>query len=147
MYTTGIRISQCYLYNVEAVRLQGNIKHYIKRYISHQPSPRSALHSTITARVPKRNMKVILTGATGFIGGEVLHQALAAPSITSLICLTRRPLPAAAVSNPKLQTIQLTDFTSYPPELLSQLEGAECCIWCVLRPRKHLVRTTADDAD
>jgi uncharacterized protein YbjT (DUF2867 family) len=74
-------------------------------------------------------MKVILSGATGFIGGEVLTQALAHPSITSLVCITRRALPESATRNPKLTVITLTDFLSYPPEILSQLEGAESCIW------------------
>lgn len=74
-------------------------------------------------------MKVILSGATGFIGGEVLNQALAHPTITSLVCLTRRALPERASSNPKLKVIVLTDFLTYTPEILSQLEGAESCIW------------------
>lgn len=74
-------------------------------------------------------MKVILTGATGFIGGEVLLQALGHPSITSLICLTRKALPEAVTSNPKVKVINLDEFSSYPPEILSQLEGAESCIW------------------
>jgi len=74
-------------------------------------------------------MKVILTGATGFIGGEVLNQALAHPKINSLICLTRKPLPDAVTSNPKVKVINLAEFSSYAPEVLSELEGAESCIW------------------
>ena len=74
-------------------------------------------------------MKVILSGATGYIGSEVLNQALAHPSITSLVCLTRRALPEPANGNPKVKVITFTDFLSYPPEILSQLEGAESCIW------------------
>lgn len=45
-------------------------------------------------------MKVILSGATGFIGGEVLRQALADPAIKSLTCITRRALPDPVTSNP-----------------------------------------------
>jgi uncharacterized protein YbjT (DUF2867 family) len=74
-------------------------------------------------------MKVILTGSTGFIGGEVLNQAISHPSITSLICLTRRALPDVVTSNPKVKVIMIDDFATYLPEVLSQLEGAECCIW------------------
>jgi len=74
-------------------------------------------------------MKVILTGATGFIGGEILQQALAHPSITSLVCITRKALPDSVSSNPKLQVIILSDFTSYPPEVLAKLKGAQACIW------------------
>lgn len=76
-------------------------------------------------------MKVILTGSTGFIGGEVLTQCLSHPSITSLVLLTRRPLPDTITSKPTVQVITLVDFTSYPPELLSRLTGAEACIWYV----------------
>jgi N-acetyl-gamma-glutamylphosphate reductase len=78
-------------------------------------------------------MKVILSGATGFIGGEVLTQALAHPSITSLICLSRRALPESVTTNPKVKVIIVSDFTSYPPEILAQLEGAGCCIWYVVQ--------------
>ena len=74
-------------------------------------------------------MRVFLTGATGFIGGEVLTQALAHPSITSLICLSRRALPESVTTNPKVKVIILSDFMSYPPKILAQLEGAESCIW------------------
>jgi uncharacterized protein YbjT (DUF2867 family) len=74
-------------------------------------------------------MKVILSGATGFIGGEVLNQALVHPAITSLVCLTRRALSEPASINPKVKTVILTDFLTYTPEILSQLEGAESCIW------------------
>ncbi|KFZ16343.1 hypothetical protein V502_05149 [Pseudogymnoascus sp. VKM F-4520 (FW-2644)] len=73
-------------------------------------------------------MKVILTGATGFIGTEVLRQALLHPSITTLIVLSRRAL-SPPITHPKLQVIILADFAIYPPEVLTQLDGAEACIW------------------
>ncbi|KFY94867.1 hypothetical protein V498_03679 [Pseudogymnoascus sp. VKM F-4517 (FW-2822)] len=73
-------------------------------------------------------MKVILTGATGFIGGEVLRQALLHPSITTLIVLSRRAL-SPPITHPKLHVIILADFAIYPPEVLTQLDGAEACIW------------------
>ncbi|TVY41880.1 hypothetical protein LSUB1_G003088 [Lachnellula subtilissima] len=77
-------------------------------------------------------MKLIITGASGFIGGEVLSRALASPSITSVIALLRRPLiNSPHVSNPKLNVIVLEDFDIYPPSVLKQLEGAEACIWTV----------------
>ncbi|KAF8865407.1 hypothetical protein BDZ45DRAFT_796714 [Acephala macrosclerotiorum] len=81
-------------------------------------------------------MKVILSGATGFIGGEVLNQALVHPKITSLVCLTRKPLPESVANNPKVKVIIIKDFTSYPPDVLSQLEGAEGCIWALGSPAR-----------
>jgi N-acetyl-gamma-glutamylphosphate reductase len=74
-------------------------------------------------------MKVILSGSTGFIGGEVLDQALAHPSITSIICLSRRALPESITASPKIKIIIVSDFLFYPPEVLAQLEGSEACIW------------------
>lgn len=73
-------------------------------------------------------MHIILTGATGFVGGEVLSQLLHHPSVTRITALSRKPLPEAA-ENPKLNTIILADFTQYPPEALSQLSDADACIW------------------
>ncbi|KUJ24125.1 uncharacterized protein LY89DRAFT_713044 [Mollisia scopiformis] len=61
-------------------------------------------------------MKAILSGSTGFIGGEILNQALTHPSITSLVCITRKPLPEAVANNPKVKVVIIKDFLSYPPE-------------------------------
>ncbi|GAT22903.1 nucleoside-diphosphate-sugar epimerase [Aspergillus luchuensis] len=67
-------------------------------------------------------MKIILTGSTGFIGHEILTQCLRNPHITSIIALSRRPLPT---NNPKL-TVRLVDgFLTYPESLLQELRGAE----------------------
>ncbi|RDL33175.1 uncharacterized protein BP5553_08614 [Venustampulla echinocandica] len=79
-------------------------------------------------------MKVILSGATGYIGKEVLSQALNHPSITELVCITRRPLPEPFATNPKVKVIVLDDFLSYPPQVLSELKGAEACIWALGAP-------------
>lgn len=77
-------------------------------------------------------MKVILTGATGFVGLEVLKQCLQNPSITSVVVLARRELPATVSNNPKLTVKIITDFLSYSDDLISDLRGAEACIWYYL---------------
>ena len=74
-------------------------------------------------------MKVILAGGTGFIGGEILAQALVHPEITSIVCITRRALPDNVTSNPKVEVIILEDFTTYSPEVLARLQGSQACIW------------------
>lgn len=79
-------------------------------------------------------MKVIISGATGFIGKEVLNYALSQESISSVLCISRRALPEPISSNPKVKVIILEDFTSYPPDVLTQLEGAEACIWALGKP-------------
>ena len=80
-------------------------------------------------------MKVILTGATGFIGAEVLRQCLQSPSITSIFALSRRQLPDEVSRNTKLKVIIMTDFKSYPDTLLGDLAGAEACIWSLGVPQ------------
>lgn len=79
-------------------------------------------------------MKVILTGASGFIGGEILQQCLRNPSITSLVVLSRRQieLPPQNVDGAKQsKVVLLEDFESYSPTVLSELSGAEACLWAL----------------
>ncbi|KAL4879850.1 hypothetical protein BJY04DRAFT_192543 [Aspergillus karnatakaensis] len=80
-------------------------------------------------------MKIILTGATGHIGRELLTQCLAHKSITSVIALSRRDL---GVTNPKLRIhlMQESDFLTYDdPALVEELKGASACLWAIgLRP-------------
>ncbi|KAK6353633.1 hypothetical protein TWF696_005596 [Orbilia brochopaga] len=71
---------------------------------------------------------IIVTGATGLAGSAILQSALSSPAISKVSILSRRPVPAAE-GNPKASVIIHKDFTSYPPDLLSQLSGASACIW------------------
>lgn len=80
-------------------------------------------------------MKVIIAGATGYIGQEILSQCIAHPSITSIVALTRRDLD---IKNDKLRThlMKDEDFLSYSdPKLREELKGASACLWSIgLRP-------------
>ncbi|KAL2864963.1 uncharacterized protein BJX67DRAFT_198043 [Aspergillus lucknowensis] len=76
-------------------------------------------------------MKIILTGTTGFVGTEVLAQVLENPSITSIIVLSRKPLPEPVTKNPKVTVKILDDFLHYPESLLQELQGAEACVWAL----------------
>lgn len=71
-------------------------------------------------------MKLIITGATGKVGGGALQSALSNPAVNKIVVLSRRD---TGIQHPKLQTIIKKDFSHYTPEELSQLEGAEACIW------------------
>ena len=75
-------------------------------------------------------MKIILTGSTGFIGGEVLAQCLKNPAITSAVVLSRREL-SKEISDPRLKVIIMKSFTQYPDSVLKELAGADACIWYV----------------
>jgi hypothetical protein len=93
---------------------------------NHLPIP-----TTLRGHMISKAMKVVLTGTTGFIGQEVLNQALSHPSITSIIALSRKPLPPTFASDPKLKVVLIDDFSTYSPSVLSQLSGADACIWYV----------------
>lgn len=71
-------------------------------------------------------MRIILTGATGFVGAEVLAQALEAPFVSQVTVLGRR---VTGISLSKLEDIVLDDFTEYTP-LQGRLK-ADACIWCL----------------
>jgi hypothetical protein len=91
-------------------------------------------------------MKLIVTGATGFVGGEVVRLALRNPAVKSIIALVRRPVstpPDAGAGGDasKLQYVILEDWKSpYPDSVKEHIKGADACIWCVsLRPKPWLV--------
>lgn len=73
-------------------------------------------------------MKILLTGATGFIGGEILTQCLDHPSITSIIVLSRRPIESLS-SHPKAKVIIMEDFKLYPEPVIREISDADACIW------------------
>lgn len=71
---------------------------------------------------------LILTGATGLVGGCVLHRMLHLETVTKISILSRRPVPQAE-GHAKAHTIIHKDFGSYNPGLLEKLRGAEGCVW------------------
>jgi len=91
-------------------------------------------------------MHLILTGATGLVGGAVLSHILSLPPSTSLkrlSILSRSPvvpllaspppasMPARTNTTTQIEVIHHTDFMSYPPELLERLRGAHGIIWAL----------------
>lgn len=79
----------------------------------------------------KEAMKVIVTGANGFVGSALVRACLAEPRVTHVFALARRPMPeeAAVAADPKATIVRHDDFGAYPPQLLDQLAGAEGCLW------------------
>nr|WP_261940898.1 NAD-dependent epimerase/dehydratase family protein [Pseudomonas sp. LRP2-20] len=59
----------------------------------------------------EKQRKVLLTGATGLVGGQMLQVLLADPSVAQVHALSRRPF---VVSHPKLH-IHLVNFNRLPP--------------------------------
>ncbi|KAI1214497.1 uncharacterized protein F4807DRAFT_408331 [Annulohypoxylon truncatum] len=81
-------------------------------------------------------MKLIVAGSTGFVGNEIIRQALSHPGVTSIVALGRRETaipenigPNADVA--KLKSIVCDDFENYPESVKKELAGADACIWAV----------------
>ena len=72
-------------------------------------------------------IRLILTGATGFAGDEVLRQALDDPGIEQVTVLTRR---AADIAHSKLRQVIVDDFTDWS-KVDAEALTADACIWCL----------------
>ena len=73
-------------------------------------------------------MNIIVTGATGLVGAEVIREAIKDDGISSITALARRPLTIP--QHPKLNTIIHKEFMNY-----SGLEKVfainDACLWCL----------------
>ncbi|WP_394840727.1 hypothetical protein LZC95_27095 [Pendulispora brunnea] len=81
-------------------------------------------------------MKLIVAGSTGFVGTEVMRQALVHPAVTSIAALARRvtAVPQGAGSGAdttKLTSVVCEDFRSYSESVKRDLAGADACIWLI----------------
>ncbi|PSR83816.1 hypothetical protein BD289DRAFT_435240 [Coniella lustricola] len=81
-------------------------------------------------------MKLIIAGSTGFVGTELVRQALLHPRITSVVALGRREtcIPAGVNSEDakkKLIPIVSQDFGQHSDATKKVFEGAGAVIWTV----------------
>ncbi|KAF8849958.1 hypothetical protein BDZ45DRAFT_752230 [Acephala macrosclerotiorum] len=75
-------------------------------------------------------MKLVISGATGFVGREVLRQALKCPDITSVVTIGRRPVTVKDSTNiSKLTDIVMEDGEHYSDSDIEKISDAEACIW------------------
>ncbi|OTA90723.1 hypothetical protein M434DRAFT_22805 [Hypoxylon sp. CO27-5] len=79
-------------------------------------------------------MKLVIGGSSGFVGTELVRQALQNPEITSIVGISRRQTVVPVGSedkSAKLKSIVCDDFSSYPDNLKKELEDADACIWTI----------------
>ncbi|KAI1445744.1 hypothetical protein F5Y02DRAFT_385209 [Annulohypoxylon stygium] len=81
-------------------------------------------------------MKLIVAGSTGFVGTELIRQALSHPEVTSVIALGRREIAVPENIGPnadatKFKCVVCADFEDYPESVKQKLAGADACIWTI----------------
>ena len=81
-------------------------------------------------------MKLIVTGASGFVAQEIIRQSLSIPQITSVIALARRPIApppklGTEADASKLKVVVIEDYGTYPDDVKTQLAYSDACIWYV----------------
>ncbi len=72
-------------------------------------------------------MKLLITGATGMVGSELLRQALADNTVSAVVALTRRALD---IQHPKLKTVIHKDFRDYTA-VSFLFADVDVCAWCL----------------
>ncbi len=80
---------------------------------------------------PARSMRLILTGATGLAGADLVTECINDPEIIGITVLSRRPL---AVEHEKLRVIIHNDFHDYSG-ILPELAGHDAVVWCLGVPQ------------
>ena len=72
-------------------------------------------------------MKLLITGATGMVGSELVRQAILDNDVTHILALTRKPLD---IQHAKIRSIIHKDFLDYGT-VLQELKEADVCAWCL----------------
>jgi nucleoside-diphosphate-sugar epimerase len=72
-------------------------------------------------------MKLLITGATGMAGAEVVRQAIADESIKEITTLVRRPME---IIHPKITAVIHNDFLNYDA-VKDYFKDCDACIWCL----------------
>ncbi|KAJ5358909.1 uncharacterized protein N7496_011322, partial [Penicillium cataractarum] len=77
-------------------------------------------------------MKIIVAGATGLVGSEIIRQCLDNNAVTEVIALARNPIQIDENTNSsKLKILLIEDYGHYPDHIKAEFVGADACIWTV----------------
>jgi putative NADH-flavin reductase len=71
--------------------------------------------------------RIIVTGATGMVGSEVVRQAILDDEIEMVTAIVRKPLD---IQHSKLKTIIHKDFNDYS-NISDLFKQRDACIWCL----------------
>ncbi|CAK5267512.1 unnamed protein product [Mycena citricolor] len=85
-------------------------------------------------------MKLIITGATGYVGKEIVSQACKHPGFTKVVAVSRKLIPPPdGTPAGKFQSVVVSDYDQYTDEAKKELGGAGACIWTVgIIPTKYI---------
>jgi uncharacterized protein YbjT (DUF2867 family) len=72
-------------------------------------------------------LKIIVTGATGLAGAEVLRQAILDDGIEQVTAIVRRP---PSIRHPKIHIVLHENYRDYG-SLKEAFAGHDACIWCL----------------
>jgi uncharacterized protein YbjT (DUF2867 family) len=72
-------------------------------------------------------MKLIIFGATGTSGGEVVRQAILDANVSEIVAITRRPLE---IHDMKLKVIRHENYLNYSA-LTEVFRSVDACAWCL----------------
>ncbi|KAJ5210898.1 hypothetical protein N7491_010713 [Penicillium cf. griseofulvum] len=77
-------------------------------------------------------MKLIVAGATGLLGTEVVRQSLQLHEITEIVALARNPVQLdEGIDSSKLRSVLTRDYGEYPDNVKAEFARADACIWTV----------------
>ncbi|KAH7210857.1 uncharacterized protein BKA55DRAFT_744271 [Fusarium redolens] len=77
-------------------------------------------------------MKLIVTGASGYVGSEIIRQSLKLSQVTSVIAVSRKLVsPPAGTIPARFESVVVQDYGSYPDHVRDAFHGADACIWTV----------------
>jgi nucleoside-diphosphate-sugar epimerase len=78
-------------------------------------------------------MRILITGATGAIGHEVLIELLQHSAFTSVTALSRRDIPSSTLPNAsKFKNVIVKDFGNWSQDIMDEIWDAEGIIWYVI---------------
>ncbi|KAJ5592334.1 hypothetical protein N7537_009238 [Penicillium hordei] len=78
------------------------------------------------------NMKLIIAGANGLLGTEIVRQSLQIPEITQVVALVHQTVHLdESIDSSKVKNVVIDDYGQYPDDVKAEFAGASACTWTV----------------